>query len=157
MKAYIVETPNGPFQQIEVTTPEPSPDQVLVKISASSVNPLDTKIRAGQGGHAKQPLPAILGLDMAGIVAAVGANVTVFKPGDEVYGMVGGVAATFDARSLFALNPSSNHIKENLMIDTPNIPLTSHRFVEADGVKVFYREAGPAENPSLVRHICLPF
>ncbi len=92
MKAYIVETPNGPFQQIEVTTPEPSPDQVLVKISASGVNPLDTKIRAGQGGHAKQPLPAILGLDMAGIVAAVGSNVTVFKPGDEVYGMVGGVA-----------------------------------------------------------------
>lgn len=92
MKAYIVETPNGPFQQIEVATPEPSPDQVLVKISTSGVNPLDTKIRAGQGGHAKQPLPAILGLDMAGIVAAVGSNVTVFKPGDEVYGMVGGVA-----------------------------------------------------------------
>jgi NADPH2:quinone reductase len=92
MKAYIVETPNGPFQEIEVATPEPSPDQVLVKISASGVNPLDTKIRAGQGGHAKQPLPAILGLDMAGIVAAVGSNVTVFKPGDEVYGMVGGVA-----------------------------------------------------------------
>ena len=92
MKAYIVETPNGPFQQVEVATPEPSPDQVLVKISASGVNPLDTKIRAGQGGHAKQPLPAILGLDMAGIVAAVGSNVTVFKPGDEVYGMVGGVA-----------------------------------------------------------------
>lgn len=91
MKAYIVETPNGPFQQIEVTTPEPSPDQVLVKISASGVNPLDTKIRAGQGGHAKQPLPAILGLDMAGIAVAVGSNVTVFKPGDEVYGMVGGV------------------------------------------------------------------
>jgi NADPH2:quinone reductase len=92
MKAYIVETPNGPFQQVEVATPEPSPDQVLVKISASGVNPLDTKIRAGEGGHAKQPLPAILGLDMAGIVAAVGSNVTVFKPGDEVYGMVGGVA-----------------------------------------------------------------
>ncbi|HZY61601.1 MAG TPA: zinc-dependent alcohol dehydrogenase family protein [Edaphobacter sp.] len=92
MKAYIVETPNGPFQLTEVATPEPASDQVLVKISASGVNPLDTKIRAGQGGHAKQPLPAILGLDMAGIVQAVGSNVTVFKAGDEVYGMVGGVA-----------------------------------------------------------------
>ena len=68
MKAYIVETPNGPFLQTEIATPEPAADQVLVKISASGVNPLDTKIRAGQGGHAKQPLPAILGLDMAGIV-----------------------------------------------------------------------------------------
>lgn len=92
MKVYIVETPNGPFQRTEADTPEPASDQVLVKISASGVNPLDTKIRAGQGGHAKQPLPAILGLDMAGIVEAVGANVTAFKPGDEVYGMVGGVA-----------------------------------------------------------------
>jgi pimeloyl-ACP methyl ester carboxylesterase len=60
------------------------------------------------------------------------------------------IAATFDARSLFALNPSSNHIKENLMIDTPNIPLASHYFVEADGVKVFYREAGPANAPVLL-------
>lgn len=92
MKAYIVETPNGPFQLTEAATPEPAPDQVLIKISASGVNPLDTKIRAGLGGHAKQPLPAILGLDMAGIVEAVGWNVTGFKPGDEVYGMVGGVA-----------------------------------------------------------------
>jgi len=60
------------------------------------------------------------------------------------------IAATFDARSLFALNPSSNHIKENPMIETPNIPLTSHHFVEADGVKVFYREAGPANAPVLL-------
>ncbi len=92
MKAFIVEKPNGPFQRIEVATPEPTSDQVLVKISASGVNPLDTKIRAGEGGHAKQPLPAILGIDMAGTVEAVGTNVTAFKRGDEVYGMVGGVA-----------------------------------------------------------------
>jgi NADPH:quinone reductase len=92
MKAYIVETPNGPFREIELATPKPSSDQVLIKISASGINPLDTKIRAGQGGHAKQQLPAVLGLDMAGIVAAVGSDVSAFKPGDEVYGMVGGVA-----------------------------------------------------------------
>lgn len=92
MKAYIVETPNGPFQRTEVATPSPASNQVLVKIFASGVNPLDTKIRAGQAGHAKQPLPAILGLDMAGVVEAVGSDVSAFKPGDEVYGMVGGVA-----------------------------------------------------------------
>lgn len=92
MKAYIVETPSGPFQRTEVATPSPASNQVLVKIFASGVNPLDTKIRAGQAGHAKQPLPAILGLDMAGVVEAVGSDVSAFKPGDEVYGMVGGVA-----------------------------------------------------------------
>jgi NADPH2:quinone reductase len=62
-----------------------------VKILASGVNPLDTKIRAGEGGHAKQPLPAVLGLDMAGVVVEVGDGITAFEPGDEVFGMVGGV------------------------------------------------------------------
>jgi NADPH:quinone reductase-like Zn-dependent oxidoreductase len=52
---------------------------------------LDTKIRAGKAEHAKQPLPAVLGLDMAGVVEEVGEAVTGFSAGDEVYGMVGGV------------------------------------------------------------------
>lgn len=91
MKAYVVETANGPFREMERSQPQPGPGQVLVRISASGVNPLDTKIRSGQAGHAKQPLPAVLGLDMAGIVEAVGAGVTAFQPGAEVYGMVGGV------------------------------------------------------------------
>jgi NADPH:quinone reductase len=91
MKAYVVESAGGPFVATELPTPQPANDQVLVKIHASGVNPLDTKIRAGQAGHAKQPLPAVLGLDMAGVVEAVGAGVTAFRPGDEVFGMVGGV------------------------------------------------------------------
>lgn len=92
MKAFLVETPDGPFRIVDLPKPTPSGNTVLVKIAASGINPLDTKIRAGQGGHAKQPLPAILGLDMAGIVESVGSGVTAFAPGDEVYGMVGGVA-----------------------------------------------------------------
>ena len=91
MKAFLVETPNGPFHEVEIPTPRPAPHQVLVKIHAAGINPLDTKIRAGQGSHANQPLPAILGLDMAGSVEAVGSDVTAFVPGDEVFGMVGGV------------------------------------------------------------------
>jgi NADPH:quinone reductase-like Zn-dependent oxidoreductase len=92
MKTYVVESPNGPFRAVEISTPQPKSSQVLVKIFASGVNPLDTKIRAGEGGHAKQPLPAVLGLDMAGTVAVVGDGVTGFHPGEEVFGMVGGVA-----------------------------------------------------------------
>ncbi len=91
MKAYVVESANGPFQKVEMQQPSPSASQVLVKIIASGVNPLDTKIRAGQAEHAKQPLPAVLGLDMAGVVESVGSEVTMFRPGDEVFGMVGGV------------------------------------------------------------------
>ena len=91
MKAYVVESAGGPLRAIEVPTPQPASDQVLVKIRASGLNPLDTKIRAGEGDHAKQPLPAVLGLDMAGVVATVGTGVTAFQPGDEIFGMVGGV------------------------------------------------------------------
>jgi NADPH:quinone reductase-like Zn-dependent oxidoreductase len=62
-----------------------------VKIAASGVNPLDTKIRAAKAEHARQSLPAVLGLDMAGVVEEIAPDVTDFKVGDEVYGMVGGV------------------------------------------------------------------
>ena len=62
-----------------------------MRVHATGVNPLDAKIRAGAAAHAKHPLPAVLGLDMAGIVEEAGPGVTNFHPGDEVYGMVGGV------------------------------------------------------------------
>jgi len=91
MKIFVVETANGPFQEVEAKKPELLPGHVLVKISASGVNPLDTKIRAGHAKHARQPLPAVLGLDMAGTVDEIGAGVTSFRMGDEVFGMVGGV------------------------------------------------------------------
>jgi len=91
MIAYVVESANGPFREVHLPQPVPREDEVLVRISASCINPLDTKIRAGQVAHAKQPLPAVLGLDMAGVVESVGAGVSTFLPGDDVYGMVGGV------------------------------------------------------------------
>jgi len=88
---WLVENPGGRFQQVELSRPQLGLNQVLVKIAASGVNPLDIKIRAGQAAHARQPLPAVLGLDMAGTVAEVGSSVTAFEVGAEVYGMVGGV------------------------------------------------------------------
>ena len=91
-RAWRVESPNGDFRQIEISIPEPRAGEALVRIAASGVNPLDTKIRAAKAEHGRQPLPAILGLDMAGTVAAVGDGVTAFKSGDEVFGAVGGVA-----------------------------------------------------------------
>jgi NADPH2:quinone reductase len=91
MYAYVVEQANGPFIRADLPRPTLSENDVLIRIQASGVNPLDTKIRAGVAAHAKQPLPAVLGLDMAGTVEEVGSGVTKFNPGDEVYGMVGGV------------------------------------------------------------------
>lgn len=71
----------------EVATPEPGPNDVLVKMKAASVNPVDTKIARGYGGPSQRPLPHVLGRDGAGTVVKVGSAVTGFKPGDEVYGV----------------------------------------------------------------------
>jgi NADPH:quinone reductase-like Zn-dependent oxidoreductase len=91
MTAAVLDAPNTPFRVGPVARPEPAARQVLVRIKASGINPLDTKIYAGQAAHARHPLPGILGITMAGVVEAVGPDVTAFRRGDEVYGMTGGV------------------------------------------------------------------
>jgi len=90
-KVWMVEEPNAAFLEREVPRPVPKAQQVLIRIAASGVNPLDTKIREGVAEHAQQPLPAVLCMDMAGTVEEIGPGVTGFQAGDEVYGMVGGV------------------------------------------------------------------
>lgn len=71
--------------------PEPGPGQIRVRQIASSVNPVDTKIRAA-GPPIAPALPAVLGCDVAGIVDAVGEGVRQFVEGDAVYGCAAGVA-----------------------------------------------------------------
>lgn len=68
---------------IDLPMPEAKGRDLLVEIKAVSVNPVDTKVRAGMAPEAGQF--KVLGWDAAGIVKAVGADVTLFKPGDEVY------------------------------------------------------------------------
>lgn len=120
MKALVVEAHEGPFRLTDVARPTPSQGEILVRVMASGVNPLDTKIRAGKADHARHPLPAILGIDMAGIVEETGPGVDGFRRGDEVYGMTGGVGgvqgslaefATVDAR-LLALKPPHLTMRE---------------------------------------------
>jgi NADPH:quinone reductase len=91
MKALVVDAANGPLNLVEIPRPSPGPGQVLVEIHASGINPLDLKIRSGSASHAWHPFPAILGMDMAGVVREIGAGVDTFRPGDQVYGMTGGV------------------------------------------------------------------
>jgi NADPH:quinone reductase len=91
MHAAVIDAPNAPFKLVEIARPIPGPDHVLVRVKASGVNPLDLKIWAGQAPHARQPLPAVLGIDLAGVVEAVGRDVSAFRRGDEVFGMTGGV------------------------------------------------------------------
>jgi len=91
MRALMLDAPNAPFRMVDMPKPVPAAGDVLVGVKASGVTVLDTKIRAAAAGHARHPLPAVLGMELAGVVEAVGSGVTRFQPGDEVYGMTGGV------------------------------------------------------------------
>ena len=120
MRAAILEAHNATLRVSTISTPEIGAREVLVRVRASGVNPLDTKIHAGAATHARHPLPAILGLDLAGVVETIGREVTRFRPGDEVYGMTGGVGgvqgslaefAAVDA-DLLALKPANLSLRE---------------------------------------------
>jgi NADPH:quinone reductase len=102
MRAALIEGPGLPFSITSVERPTPAIGQMLVKIKTSGVNPLDLKIRAGQAAHARHPLPAVLGIDLAGVVEAVGPDVSAFREGDEVYGMTGGVGGIQGSLAEFA-------------------------------------------------------
>ncbi|GAB5404860.1 MAG: zinc-dependent alcohol dehydrogenase family protein [Aureliella sp.] len=95
MKAMILNSygKDTTFEAADVDTPEAQPGQVLVKIAASSVNTVDTMIRnMGAELPLSPPTPAILGMDFAGTVEAVGEGVADYCVGDEVYGCAGGLA-----------------------------------------------------------------
>lgn len=91
MQAAVLEAYDTPFRLATISRPVAGPGQVLVRVASSGLNPLDIKIRAGAADHAKHRLPAILGIDLAGAVVATGPGGTRFRPGDEVFGMIGGV------------------------------------------------------------------
>ncbi len=120
MQAALLEAHGVPFRLATIARPAPGHGEVLVRVAASGVNPLDTKIHAGSADHARHPLPAILGIDLAGTVEALGPGVTRFRPGDEVFGMTGGVGghqgslaqyAAVDA-DLLALKPANLSMRE---------------------------------------------
>jgi len=91
MKALFTNTYESDFVTTEIAKPSPKKGEVLVKIHASGVNPIDNKIRLGLSPYASPVLPAILGTDLAGVIEEIGEGVTEFKVGDEVYGLAGGV------------------------------------------------------------------
>lgn len=121
MKAVVLSAFESPLQVADVARPQAGRGEVLVRIKASGVNPLDIKIAAGKAAHARvEPEGAILGIDMAGVVEAVGDGVSGFEPGDEVWGMTGGVGgvqgslaeyAAVDA-ALLAQKPASFSMRQ---------------------------------------------
>ncbi|MBO2458835.1 NADP-dependent oxidoreductase [Actinomadura violacea] len=87
MRAVIQRAWGGPdvLEVAEVPRPEAGPGEVLVRVAAAGVNPADWKIRSGAVRRFGEP-PFTLGLDVAGVVEAVGGGVSGFRPGDAVFG-----------------------------------------------------------------------
>lgn len=99
--------PEG-FMAAERPVPRPEAGQVLVRVAATSVNPIDTKIRAGAVPAIAPALPAILHVDVAGTVAAAGLGVTRFREGDVVYGFAGGVKDRQGALAEYVVVPEGD-------------------------------------------------
>ena len=87
MKAAYIEETGGPenLKYGDLPDPTPTADEVLVRVGAVSVNPIDTYVRSGMVGT-ELPMPFIVGSDLAGTVEAVGEGVTQWKVGDRVWG-----------------------------------------------------------------------
>ncbi len=94
MKAILMTAAGKPdvLQLQEVTQPIPTSKEILVRILAAGVNPIDTKLRQ-RGTFYPEQMPAILGCDGAGIVEAIGSDVQKFHVGDEVYFCYGGLGS----------------------------------------------------------------
>src|SRR6266568_1178261 len=92
MKAIRIHNYGGPevLRYEDAPIPAPGPGELLIKVHAASVNPVDWKIRAGYLRELiVRSLPLIPGMDVSGVVEAVGPDVTSFRNGDEVYARLG--------------------------------------------------------------------
>jgi NADPH:quinone reductase-like Zn-dependent oxidoreductase len=98
----------------EVEPPRPAPGEVLIAVHASSINPVDVRVRTGE--LAVEP-PLTLGSDVAGIVAEVGAGVRDLAPGDEVYGHASVAAGGSGAFADYAVAPAGCLAKKPRNLD----------------------------------------
>ncbi len=130
MKALVIKHFGKPtvFQTADVPVPEVLPCHILIRVAATSVNPVDLKIREGVVADIAPAFPAILHGDVAGVIEAVGEGVDSFKVGDEVYACAGGVKGTGGALAEYMLADASlvAHKPQSLtMAEAAALPLVS--------------------------------
>ncbi len=143
MKAMVLKTygDSAKFEVAEIPDPKVGSGQVVVRIAATSINTVDTMIRSmGQELLPFAPdLPAVLGMDFAGTVVAVGDGVTGFSTGDEVYGCAGGLAdlqgalaeyMPVDAR-LISLKPETLSMRQAASL--PLVAITAYEGLKRAG------------------------
>jgi len=125
MKAVRIHSFGGPevLRLEDVPVPEPRSGELLVRVHAAGVNPVDWKIREGRLG--KVPLPTIMGSDFSGVVEEVGSGVSDFGAGDPVFGVVGEQSGSY---AEFVITPAAQAVeKPNGMsdIEAAALPIAS--------------------------------
>jgi NADPH:quinone reductase-like Zn-dependent oxidoreductase len=141
MKAIVYCDYGGPdvLKLETIAKPIPNDDQVLIKVRAASVNPYDWHFMRGEpfimrmGNGLRRPQNMRLGVDFAGVVEAVGKNVTQFKPGDEVFGGKSGSFAEYVVM-----------LEKNLMLKPENLSFEQAGAVQIAGLTALQglRDAG---------------
>jgi len=144
MKAMVINQygNSDSFEQAEINKPEVKSGHLLIKVAATSINTVDTMIRQmGNDLPFAPKTPAVLGMDFAGIVEAVGEGVSQFTVGDEVYGCAGGLGdlqgtlaeyMVADAK-LTAIKPKSISMQEAAAL--PLVGITAYEGLIRAGVK----------------------
>jgi NADPH:quinone reductase-like Zn-dependent oxidoreductase len=126
MKAICMRHFGGPetLELAEASVPEPGPDEMLVRVHAASVNPVDYKIR--KGGYklvGEDRLPLIPGRDLAGIVERTGAGVSSFHPGDAIFAMLGFDRGSFAEYALVKESEAARAPRRLDLVTAAAVPL----------------------------------
>lgn len=129
----------------DVPVPEPGDGQVLVKIEAAGVNPVDTYLRSGNHAHAPK-LPYTPGKDGAGMVEKIGNGVTKFKPGDRVY-TAGSISGTYAEYSLCE-EKHLGHLPENISFEQGAGIWTPY----ATAYRALFQKAGAKSGDTVLIH-----
>lgn len=130
------------FRMQAVETPRPGADQLLIRVYAAAVNPVDWKrqpapITLSSGSS----LPAIPGYDAAGVVEAVGAGVVAFKPGDAVVGRVNGAFAQYVVADVVQVIPKPRRFSFEQASGMPIAGMAGHGAAEAANIRPGQRVA----------------
>ncbi len=136
MRAISIQDYGGPesLKLESVARPEPKAGEVLVRIKAAGVNPIDWKLRAGYlKAFMPVTFPWIPGIDAAGIVESVGAGVTAFKPGQAVFGLFRGAYAEYALAPAGDLAPKPERLSFEEAATIPVPALTAWKALIEDG------------------------
>jgi len=130
MKAQIIKKFGDPslFKLTDIPKPILKSGHVLIKVSATSVNPIDCKIRSGAVPSIAPEFPAILHGDVAGIITEIAPDIKEFQVGDEIFGYAGGVCHTGGALAEFMLADANCIAKKPMslsMLEAAALPVVA--------------------------------